>query len=108
MVEGSETGKNVGTEGKSDKKSRTEFYLVGRNLVVGKRRTSVRLENEMWAALRDVAKREGYTINGLASRIYRRKKVGQSFTSAVRVFLMVYYRNAAKAANRTKSGQRRE
>lgn len=96
MVEGSETGKNVGTEGKSGKKSRTEFYLVNGNLVVWGRRTSVRLENEMWKALRDVAKREGYTVNDLAGRIHGRMKRGQSFTSAIRVFLMLYYRNAAK------------
>jgi predicted DNA-binding ribbon-helix-helix protein len=76
--------------------SGTGSYLVNGNLVVSGRRTSVRLEKEMWAALEDIAKREGYTLNGLASRIDRRKRSGQSFTSAIRVYLMLYYRNAAR------------
>jgi predicted DNA-binding ribbon-helix-helix protein len=78
------------------KQSRTERYPINGNLVVGGHRTSVRLEAEMWAALKEVAKLEDCTVNDLACRIDRRKKTGQSFTSAIRVFLMLYYRNAAK------------
>jgi predicted DNA-binding ribbon-helix-helix protein len=96
MGEGPNAGRDVVKKRKSAKKSRTEFYLVGGNLVVGGRRTTVRLEDEMWAALKDVAKREGYTVNGLAGRIDRRRKRGQSFTSAIRVFLLLYYRNSAR------------
>ena len=78
--------------------SRARAYLINGNLVVSGHRTSVRLEKEMWAALNDVAKREGCTLYELASRIDCRKKTGQSFTSAIRVFLMMYYRNAARRA----------
>ena len=79
--------------------SRARAYLINGNLVVSGHRTSVRLEEEMWAALNDVAERKGYTVHDLASRIFhRRKKSGQSFTSAIRVFLMMYYRNAARRA----------
>jgi predicted DNA-binding ribbon-helix-helix protein len=52
----------------------------------------------MWAALKDVAEREGYTVHDIVNRIHQRKKPGQSFTSAIRVFLMLYYRNAARRA----------
>jgi predicted DNA-binding ribbon-helix-helix protein len=52
----------------------------------------------MWVALNDVAKREKCTLYDLVSRIDRRKKTGQSFSSAIRVFLMLYYRNAARRA----------
>ena len=77
------------------KKPRIERYPVNGNLVVGGHRTSVRLEAEMWAALKDVARREGCSVNDLAGRIHSRKKPAQNFTSAIRVFLMLYYRNAA-------------
>src|SRR5277367_467358 len=74
---------------------RADSYLVSRYLFISGRRTSVRLEDEMWSALNDVAQRKGYTVHELASRIFdRRKKSGQSFTSAIRVYLMLYYRNA--------------
>jgi predicted DNA-binding ribbon-helix-helix protein len=95
-------------ESENESLSRTGSYLVSGNLVVSGHRTSVRLEEEMWAALNDVAEREGYSVHDLASRIfYRRKKSGQSFTSAIRVYLMLYYRNA-KQAEDTKTWQRRE
>ena len=81
---------------------------VNGNIVVEGHRTSVRLEAEMWAALKDVARREGCSVNELAGRIHRRKKPAQNFTSAIRVFLMLYYRNAAKRAEHAKAGQGRE
>lgn len=98
MVRSRETGK----------KSRAERDLINGNLVVAGHRTSVRLEEEMWAALQDVADCEDCTVNELASRIYRQKKARQSFTSAIRVFLMLYYRNAARRAEHAKNGQGRQ
>jgi predicted DNA-binding ribbon-helix-helix protein len=53
----------------------------------------------MWASLNEVAEREGCSVHELASRIYSRKKSGQSFTPAIRVFLTMYYRNAATGAD---------
>lgn len=87
---------------KTGRKSRTERYPVNGNLVVDGHRTSVRLEAEMWAALKDVAEREDCSVNDLAGRIDGGKKAGQNFTSAIRVFLMLYYRNVA-----TNRGKRR-
>ena len=73
-------------------------YLVSRYLLISGHRTTVRLEPEMWAALKDVAERKGYSVHDLAGHIFhRRKKSGQSFTSAIRVYLMIYYRNAKQA-----------
>jgi predicted DNA-binding ribbon-helix-helix protein len=91
-------GKKVAEDSKSEIEPlpRTDTYLVSGNLVVSGHRTSVRLEEEMWAALNDVAERKGYTVHDLASRIHGRKKSGQSFTSAIRVYLILYYRNAAR------------
>lgn len=84
---------------------RTGSVLTSRNLAVFGRRTTVRLEDEMWAALNAVAEGEDCTVNEIAGRIYRQKKEGQSFTSAIRVFLMLYYRNAARQAELAKPWQ---
>jgi predicted DNA-binding ribbon-helix-helix protein len=71
----------------------TVSSLVSRNLVVCGRRTTVRLEDEMWASFKNIAESEECSVNDLAGRIDSRKKAGQSFTSAIRLFLMLYYRD---------------
>jgi len=68
-------------------------YLVGGNLIISGRRTSVRLELEMWDALEEVAGVEKCTVHHLATRAKNARKIGQSLTSAIRVFLLLYYRN---------------
>lgn len=68
------------------------------NIGISGRRTTVRLEDEMWDALNDVAEREGCSLNAVAGRIYNRKKSDDNFSSAIRVFLMLYYRDAATQA----------
>lgn len=76
--------------------------LVSRNITVLGRRTSVRLEPEMWTALRDIARREACSIHDLSSLIQLRKNPDTSLTAAIRVFLMLYYR-----ASSTEEGHRR-
>lgn len=76
--------------------------LVSRNITVIGRRTSVRLEPEMWGALREIARREDCKIHDICSLIHLRKNQDTSLTAAIRVFLMLYYRAAA-----TEEGHRR-
>lgn len=76
--------------------------LVSRNITVLGRRTSVRLEPEMWTALRDIAQREGCRTHDLCSLIQIRKNPQTSLTAAIRVFLMLYFR-----ASSTEEGHRR-
>ncbi len=76
--------------------------LISRNITVSGRRTSVRLEQEMWNALKDIALREKCTIHDICSLIDMRKNQNTSLTAAIRVFLMLYYRAAA-----TDDGHRR-
>ena len=89
-------GERDGQKQESGKKSRVDRYAIDGNLVVDGHRTSVRLEPEMWAALKEVAKCEDCTVNELASLISRRRNVGQNFTSAIRVYLMMHYRKARR------------
>jgi predicted DNA-binding ribbon-helix-helix protein len=74
----------------------TERGLRSGNIVVNGHRTSIRLEPEMWSALAEIAAAEGVRVNELVSRIAGRARVG-SLTSAVRVFIMAYYRTRAHA-----------
>ena len=69
--------------------------LVSKNITVCHKRTSVRLEPEMWSALNEVSKREACSIHDLCTLISIRKKAGTSMTAAIRVFLMLYYKAAA-------------
>ncbi len=79
---------------------------VSRNVTVSGRRTSLRLEPSMWEALGEVCRREGVSASELCSEIDRKRRRGSSLTAAVRVFLLVYFRQAAteqghRAARRT-------
>lgn len=69
--------------------------LVSRNITVMGRRTSVRLEPEMWMALREISKREQCSIHDICTLIGVRKNKNTSLTAAIRVFLMLYFRAAS-------------
>ena len=97
-------------EGEIVKKSlKDEAYvgqssLVSRNITVLKRRTSIRLEPEMWAALNDIADRELCSVHDICALVYVRKKPTTSLTAAIRVFIMLYYRAATTEPGHVKAG----
>lgn len=78
--------------------------LVSRNITVLGRRTSVRLEPEMWRALRDISLRERCSIHDLCSLISLRKNTHTSLTAAIRVFLMLYYRASSTEEGHQRAG----
>lgn len=78
--------------------------LVIRNVVVLGKRTSLRMEPEMWDALADVAAREGHNIHDICTSIVERKPPAASLTAAIRVFLVNYYRLAATDEGHAKAG----
>lgn len=78
--------------------------LVSRNITVMGRRTSVRLEPEMWTALREISKRESCKIHDICSLIQMRKNPDTSLTAAIRVFLMLYYRAASTEEGHIRAG----
>lgn len=80
----------------------TKTTLISRNITVLGKRTSVRLEPEMWSALKEISKRERCKIHDICSLINLRKNEQTSLTAAIRVFLMLYYRAAS-----TEDGHRR-
>jgi predicted DNA-binding ribbon-helix-helix protein len=80
--------------GLTQRARRAGSTLVNRNIVVGGRRTSVRLEPAMWDALREIAAREQRTLHQLVTDIDSHREAS-SLTAAIRVFIVVYWRAAA-------------
>ncbi|HEU4837849.1 MAG TPA: ribbon-helix-helix domain-containing protein [Micavibrio sp.] len=78
--------------------------LVSRNITVNGRRTSVRLEPEMWRALKEISVRENCSIHELCSLISFRKNKRTSLTAAIRVFLMLYFRAATTEEGHGRAG----
>jgi predicted DNA-binding ribbon-helix-helix protein len=70
--------------------------LISKNVRISGRRTSVRLEPEMWEALDEVAATQGCTVHDLCSAVSELRHPEASFTGALRVFVMEYFRSAAK------------
>lgn len=78
----------------SEQASRGPSTLVNRNVFVGTRRTSLRLEPAMWDALTEICRREDLTIHQLCALIDERR-LASSLTAAIRVFIVNYFRSAA-------------
>jgi predicted DNA-binding ribbon-helix-helix protein len=68
--------------------------LVNRNVVAERGRTSMRLEPELWDALSEICDREVQDMSTLVRRVEAAGHAGGR-TSAVRVFILNYFRNAA-------------
>jgi predicted DNA-binding ribbon-helix-helix protein len=68
--------------------------LVNRNVNAARGRTSMRLEPEFWDALREICRREGIDIGAMIRHIEAQGHMGGR-TSAVRVFIVRYFRDAA-------------
>lgn len=94
-------GKLTGDMG-SDNEIRTT--LLSRNITVDGRRTSVRLEPEMWSSLYDIAKRENCSIHDICTLISMRKNPKTSLTAAIRVFLMLYFRASSTEEGHARAG----
>ncbi len=68
--------------------------LINRNVNATSGRTSMRLEPEVWDALREICLREGCDLGELIQRIEENGDEGGR-TSAVRVHVLQYFRAAA-------------
>lgn len=70
--------------------------LKSRNITIAGRRTSIRLEPYMWAALEEICERSGVTLHQFCTEVDRNRKES-SLTAAVRVAVVAFYRRAAHA-----------
>lgn len=77
-----------------------------RSVILGRHRTTVRLEPAIWDALSEIATREGRTVNQLCTELHERWQghKAQNFTAALRRFVMAYFRKAATRAEPPEPG----
>ena len=66
-----------------------------RNVFLGDRKTTVRLEPVMWEALGDIARHYKITRQDLLRRIGIGRRHEESLTSAIRVYIVEFYRERA-------------
>jgi predicted DNA-binding ribbon-helix-helix protein len=77
--------------------------LINRNVVAERGRTSMRLEPELWEALLEICGREGQDMSSLVRKVEQSGHAGGR-TSAVRVFVLSYFRAAATDAGHAAAG----
>jgi predicted DNA-binding ribbon-helix-helix protein len=67
--------------------------LAIHNVLVGNRRTTVRLEPVMWDALHDIARRRQLAVNALLAEI-EGGPTTYDLTAAIRIYIVEFYRAA--------------
>jgi len=83
-----------------------ENVLISKNVTINGRRTSLRLEGDIWEALGEICSRENLTVHQLCTVIDQRC-YGSSRTSAIRAFIVTYFRHASTDAGHNKAGHGR-
>lgn len=68
--------------------------IVKRSVMIAGHRTSVSLEAPFWEALRDIAAARGRSLAALVGEIDAGRD-GQNLSSAIRVFVLAAFREAA-------------
>ena len=89
------------------KAKREKTTLISHNIMIEGRRTSVRLEKEMWMAIKEIARRERCTVHALCDVVSQRKRPDTSLTAAIRVFIMAYFQAAATDDGHVRAGHGR-
>jgi predicted DNA-binding ribbon-helix-helix protein len=77
--------------------------LVNRNVTALRGRTSMRLEPELWEALEEICRREKLTLGELVKRVEQFEHPGGR-TSAVRVYVLGYFRDAVSEQGHRAAG----
>lgn len=77
--------------------------LISRNVTINGRRTSIRLEQENWGALEEVCLRESMDIHQLCALVEEHRHISNR-TSAIRAFIVSYFREAATDDGHDKAG----
>lgn len=66
-----------------------------RSLTLHGHPTSVSLEDEFWSAFREIAEARGMSFNALAAEIDDTRGVETGLATAIRLFVLRHYRQAA-------------
>ncbi|MEM7169661.1 MAG: ribbon-helix-helix domain-containing protein [Pseudomonadota bacterium] len=77
--------------------------LINRNVMLGRKRTSVRLERAMWDALEEICRREQWSLSELCLRVNERRRES-TLTAAIRVYTLCYFKIAATEDGHASAG----
>jgi predicted DNA-binding ribbon-helix-helix protein len=80
------------------KQTRPPSPSIRRSVRISGRSTSVMLEDVFWSALKEIAATKGITDRDLVSVIHSERQYG-NLSSAIRVFVLNYYRGQVRGAN---------
>ncbi|MEZ5686768.1 MAG: ribbon-helix-helix domain-containing protein [Paracoccaceae bacterium] len=70
------------------------------SLTLGGHRTSVTLEDEFWAAFREIAAAEGKGLNQLAAEIDAARGIEAGLATAIRLYVLRFYRSSGGSQGR--------
>ena len=65
--------------------------VIKRSVIVGRRRTSISLEDAFWNHLREIAREKGWTVSNLIAEIDGGRQCG-NLSSAIRLFVLEHFR----------------
>ncbi|MCE8536858.1 ribbon-helix-helix domain-containing protein [Ruegeria pomeroyi] len=74
------------------------------NIYVSGKRTSIRLEPQVWRALKEIAARENCKMADLTNLISLTKRPDISVTSAMRLFAIQYFQDASSDEGHARAG----
>lgn len=74
---------------------------IKRSIKVHDRKTSISMEQEFWDALREIAAERGMTATKLIAEV-EAQRAGANLSSHLRVYVLTYYRAAARRSPRPK------
>ncbi len=74
--------------------------VVKRSIVVAGHKTSVSLEDEFWSGLKEIAATRVTTLSDLAGAIDKERRQHTNLSSALRLFVLDFYRSGASDAER--------
>lgn len=67
---------------------------IKRSLTLRGHRTSVSLEDDFWRAFREIADKKTLAINELAAQIDAERDMETGLATAIRLYVLRYYRDA--------------
>jgi predicted DNA-binding ribbon-helix-helix protein len=74
--------------------------VAARNIYLGPRRTSLRLEAVMWEALADIAEDQDKTVNDVILELSRERPHDLNLSAEIRVLIVEFYRARFKGRPR--------
>ena len=77
--------------------------VVKRSIIVSGRKTSVSLEAEFWNGMKEISEERRTTLSKLVTEVDTNRQKGCNLSSAIRLFVLDYYKSrAAMPADQSK------